>query len=915
MKSNSLIPPLIARFTKQAFLAALLFSAVGQSPANQVTAPTLTVSELAVGALEPEMTVPFGTLARSHTSTPKKFQLANNGSAALTVSQIRFVGGNASDFRVGAVTLPLVIEQGNTAEIEVTARPGATGMRTTVMQLVSNHLGTPGTVFPLTLTANGVPGVSVGFAAKELNLNQTATSVTLTVKRLTATLAQTVRLRTVNGVGSSVPYFEGAVAGVDYTPVDQVVNFGVGQLSRTVTIQLAASSQADVANRRFTAVLSEPTGGAVLQNATVLMNLRATDATKPILTVSFPTAETTAIDAAANPVVTVQGTVTDAKGISRLTISHNNSISRNLPITVNPVTTGEETVPGDSRDISFSAPITARLGSNKIVIRASDVRGNVSVVTRVFNYTGGVPVTVERVVPGSVSSKPGSAGSMRIKADPVSHVTPLVATSNVRIQQCLAVPNATLTLTAIPAANHAFSHFENLPAGAQVVGATAVFAMPATPAAVRAHFVAQTYTAPTGYGDSFQGLVKFDQAAEANAEKVAGAVTSGMVSATMTSRGAFSGTIQIDQSKQSFTGQAYADGRVTLGLSASTQGESITVGQHVFSMSYDAADRKMLVVNAVHAPTSTHSKGYLRRAFYSAARKVPTSLRGYYTVRIAGDHWHFHQGSETRPGGLGFASFSLSETGVATVTAELPDGSKFTCKTILVDHFFDDFGEMFVSGNASMPVYAQVKPVGVSSSAPSGAYFSQWFFTRMGANPEPHEQDSDLHAFWNHFDEMHWFRPAYAGNVAYAAGWPSGMNVWAVGNRYNRTLTSQQALGAPAPNAQNGNVWINLGGGKLSGGDLEGIHKTFNVAANTITQAGGSDSAFKLTISPTTGLVTGSFRPNWQNPSSTHPTFRGMIQQPVAAQSWKPSAYGRFQSNIVGDSAPQIGWFNLHPSE
>jgi hypothetical protein len=915
MKSNSLIPPLIARFTKRAFIAALLFSAVGQSPAVQVTSPSLTVSEQAAGALEPEATVPFGTLARSHTSAPKKFQLANNGSGPLTVTQVRFVGGNASDFRVGTVALPLVIEQGSSAEIEVTARPGASGLRSTVMQVVSNHLGTPGSVFPLTLTANGVPGVGIGFAIQEMNLNQTATSVLLTLRRQTATLAQTVRIKTVNGVGTSVPYFEGALAGVDYTAVDQVVSFGVGQLTRTVTVPLAGSSQPDLANRRFTAVLSEPTGGAVLQNATVLMNLRATDATKPVLTVSFPTAATTEIDAAANPVVTVLGSVTDAKGISRLTISLNDSVSRNLPITVNPVTAGEESLPGDSRDISFSAPITARLGSNKIVIRASDVRGNVSVVTRVFNYTGGVPVTVERVVPGSLASKPAGAGSMRITADPVSHVTPLAATSNVRIQQSLAVPNATLTLTAIPAANHAFSHFENLPAGAQVVGATAVFTMPASPTAVRAHFVAQTYTAPTGYGDSFQGLVKFDRAAEANAEKVAGAVTSGMVSATMTSRGALSGMIQIDQSKQSFTGQAYADGRVTLGLSASTQGESITVGQHVFSMSYDAADRKTLVVNAVHGPTATHSKGYVRRAFYSAARKVPTSLRGYYTVRIAGDHWHFDQGSETRPGGHGFASFSLSETGVATVTGELPDGSKFTSKTIVVDHIFDELGEMFVSENASMPVYAQVKPVGVSSSAPSGAYFSQWFFTRMGANPQPHEHDSDLHAIWHHFEEQNWFRPAYAGSVAYAAGWPSGVPVWAVGNRYNRTLTSQQALAAPAPNAQEGNVWLNLAGGKLNEGDLGWIHKAFNIASNTITQAGGSDSAFKLTISPSTGLVTGSFRPNWQNPSSTPPTFRGMILQPVAAQWWKPSAYGWFQSNIVGDSAPQIGWFGLHPRE
>lgn len=914
------IPQLLCHHIKRNFnrilLPAYILSAFSPTLAIENTLPQLAVSEATSGSLLEGAAISFGTIARGYASVPKIFQLGNSGSAPLTVTQIRFQGGNASDYKLGTVTLPLVINQGETVSVQITCRPASTGARTTVMQVASDHAGTPGAVFSLNLSANAVSPIVVGFAVTEVNLTQASTSAVLRLTRRTSTLAQTVRLTTLNGVAVSVPYYAGAEAGVDYAAVNQTVSFAVGDLSRTVTVPLQAKTSLDTPNRRFTAVLSEPTGGATLGVSSVTVNLKATDAAKPVLALTYPDALTTTIDAAVTPVVTVQGTVSDAKGIARVTLSLNSSTAATIPFTSNDVLAGPDTLPGDSRDISFSKQIIARLGSNTLVVRAYDMRGNSSVITRTFSYTGGVPVTVERVVPSLHTTKPSNAGSMRMKADPVSHVTPLAATPNVRVEQSLAVPGAILTLTATAGANHAFSHFENLPAGAQVVGATANFAMPTSATAVRAHFVAQTYTAPTGYGDAFQGLVRFDESATENAGKIASAATSGMVTTNMTSRGVLSGTILIDQSQQSFTGQAFADGRVTLGASATTQGQSITVGQHNITMTYDAADRKTLIVNAVHAPTSTHSKGYLRRAYYSAARKVPAEFRGYYTLRIEGELWHHTENTATRPGGLGFASFTVSETGLATVTAELPDGSQFTCKTVLVDEISTHLGEVFVHGRAAMPIYAQVRPAGVSSSAPKGAYLSQWSFYRFGSDPFVNvDFTDDVISFSESPGALNWFRPAYAGSIAYVAGWPNGLALRVKGNRYNRTLSAQQVFAAPAPDSQFGNAYLQLGGGKLSTVNLGTVYKEFNFVSNTITQFGSSDSAFQVTVSPSTGLVTGSFRPNWLNPASKYPTFRGMVLQSLPTQWWKPNAYGRFQSNIVGDSAPEIGWFSMTPRQ
>lgn len=910
MKSESLIPNYITRLIGRAFLPALLLGVVSQSPAVQVTAPQLAVSEAAAGVLQPEAAVSFGTVARGHVSLPKTFKLSNSGTGQLTISQIRFLGGNATDFRLGAVTFPLVIGEGGETTVQVTVRPGGTGSRSTVMQLASDDGGTPGTVFPVSLSANAVTAVSVGFAASEINVNQGSTSAVLTLRRSTATLVQTVRVRTQDGVGSAAPYFVGAQAGVDYTAVDQVVSFGVGQLARSVTVPLSSMTNLETPNRRFAAVLSEPTGGAVLANTKVTVNIRATDTTKPVLTVSSPDAQTTAIDAAMNPVVTVQGTVTDAKGISRLTVSLNGATPRTLAFTVNGGTTGSEAQPGDSRDISFSAPIIARLGSNKLVVHAYDVRGNVSMVSRLFNYTGGVVVSVERVVPSALQSKPNSAGLARIKADPVSHVTPLAATSNVRIQQGLAVPNATLTLTATPMANHAFSHFENLPEGAQVTGGTAVFTMPASVTAVRAHFVAQNYTAPEGYGDTFQGLVRLDRNDSRNEEIEESAATSGMISAVMTSRGVLTGTIQMDQITQSFTGQAYADGRVTLAASGAAQSATLTAGQHVFSMSYDTSSRNTLTVEAAHVTTGARSKGYLRRAYYSAARKVPAEFRGYHTVTLIRNEALLEDGGLGVPRGAGFATFSLSETGTATVAGEMPDGSSFTCKAVLVEGMFARASGPLETEWIILPVYAQVKPPGVAASAPRGAFSNQWGFPRLGSSPFAPGEEFDVRSLEYDIDQATWFRPAYAASIPYAAGWPNGQVISVVGNRYNRTLTSQQVLSAGTPNAETGNIRMHLTGGKVAAGDgFQPLTRQFNVAGNTITQVGEVDRAYQLVISPTTGLVTGTFRPDWANPSPSVPSFRGMIVQKLPGQSSFPWSFGRFQSNIVGDTAPEIGLF------
>ena len=266
--------------------------------AGVVEAPFLNVSNNGTPTSS-DSTVHFGTVAKGVlASTPRTFSLSNIGQDVLTVSSVRCLGGNASDFVLGSVPPGLQLAPGESHTFTVTPKPLSTGSRSTTLKIVSNHQNEPGSEFNMVLTATSVTGVPIKFGAAEYKVGQTASVAKVTLTRTSASLAQSNRIQTSDGSISSIPRIDAGLAGVDYISSDILVSFAVGQFSKTVSLQLIPNSTPEQQNRRFNASLHSPAGGATIgtQSTTSILIL-ATDAIKPTLEVVTPSATAKIIDA------------------------------------------------------------------------------------------------------------------------------------------------------------------------------------------------------------------------------------------------------------------------------------------------------------------------------------------------------------------------------------------------------------------------------------------------------------------------------------------------------------------------------------------------------------------------------------------------------------------------------------------
>ena len=872
----------LQRFLQRYLLLGLLFAFIAPSASHAGVPAALDLVDVATGtSLSNGSSLNLGTVARLQSTAPRSLRITNNGASSLDIQSIA-LASVTPEFTLGSVALPATLAPTESLVFTVTARPGVTGNRSMLLRITSNDGGIPASVYAVTLNVTGLLPNQLGFEAEEVTVGQTATSVNLVIRRKAATRGETVRVTTTDGPGVANPFHAPAIGGVDYLPFNQVVTFSAGQSMRTVNISLVPMT-GSVDNRQFTVSLSEPTGGASITRATMLVRIRATDTTAPVVNVTAPAAGTTEIDAALEPTLAIQGTATDAKGVTRMTLELNGRPAVNIPFTF-----VDQSIPPtsvlDSRSIAFNFPIVARLGANKAVIKAHDGRGNVATIVREFDYTGGVALNVQRVIPAGVT-RFNTVGQVTLSANPMSHARPLASTGVASTQSTMAVPGAMITVNASPFPGYALSHFSNLPAGAAIVGSTASFVMPSNPITIEAHFVAQPFSPPTGYGNTFAGLVRFNTSHINNVGKSASVTSSGFFQATLANTGALSGTIEMGQSKVSFTGRVFGDGRVTLGTSATNQAPTLTLGSHVITLTYDTTGRNTLSCVAVHQPTTTHSSGVAFRSYYSAARKVAPGLRGYHTLALAPRNL-----IPTPPiQGFGFATLTLSETGTAVVRGELADGSTFSVKSVLTDTG---------SGTLTLPIFGTSLPGGAPANAPKQCFGLNLVFNRHGPSPN---MDPLVYEIMVPLapEGSGWFRPAVAGASLYPAGWPQGIEFIAVGYRYNRSSSFQVHLGSPTPKPS-GNMMIQFNYGKIS----SVVGASFNVIGNAVSVV-NPISGFSVRLDPNTGILTGTFTPDWSNPSATLPTFRGILVSGLGQGS------GYFRSNVAGDTAPEVGAMSM----
>jgi hypothetical protein len=767
--------------------------------------------------------------------------------------KVEITGANAGDFSV-ALQPANSLAPGGSTTFQIAFTPSAPGLRTGTVSIANN--ATEYNPFTFAIQGTGVDRTAgiVGFSAVRFWTVQNGGSPSLTITRSGGTLPIELTINTHDGTASSVPKFSAAVAGKDYIALsDMATKVTIPSWEKSVTIPILVPIYRDLAsirlNQRFTATLSNPTNGAVLGPITTTeIQILALDFTQPSLTIATPAAGS--INAALPYAVT--GVAGDAMGIERVEVTLNDQPPVNAVLGKTTTTTS----------VPYSLQIMPANGLNKLVISAHDLSGNIKVLTREFDFTRRPLLTLARSVPAALIATPDSAGTVMMSATPAAAATALTpALVNTDPKTAGVLSGSMLKLTATPKAGYVFDRWLGLPAGAFAVGNAATFNMPATDSSITAGFIAAPFAPPAGQSNSFFGLIHpTGVTSSSNA-------TEGFLTGTLTaSSGAFTGKVIIDGVSQPLTATFFGDGSAVF-TNGATKQNNLTFGGRVLTLMFDTGTGTITASLTKDTETSAGT----------ATRARTTATKGFYTLAFPATAQNPTIDTATYPQGSGFATLNVTSLGATSLTGTLADGTSITTSSA------------FLTGNTT-PFFVQLSTPG--AAATKGGSFSGTlaFYTT--------QDDSDVTA-----TDLLWFRPAAIGTTTplYTAGWPNGIRVNAFGALY-ATTTVQATIGLDVT----GNARLHFTDGKLN----PAITKTnFKIIANTVTKNPTSDASYALALAPATGSFNGSFIPNWLNPSTTNPAFKGILIQ----KGNNKGGYGHFLSNAKNDPDPESGCVILSP--
>ncbi|MBL9116015.1 MAG: hypothetical protein JNJ83_13495, partial [Verrucomicrobiaceae bacterium] len=713
----------------------------------------------------------------------------------------------------------------------------------------------------------------LSFSKAIYKVNQGATSVDVTITRTGNLSATSVTLNTADGTTSTVPPFAAAVAGTDYQTVSDIVAFAQGELSKTITVTLIPKTGTTVPNKRFIVMLSAPEGGTMIDGSpSAEVQILANDTTKPTLTVTAPGSTTTQINTISPYLVT--GRTGDARGVDRVEVSLNGD----APVSA---VLGAATLP---TSVPWSLAIAPIEGLNILTVTAFDLRGNSTSVTRQFTFTRRYTVTVTRLVPAEALS-PDDAGTVVLNSTPgtFSVLTP----ARQAVQSATVTPGSPVTLTARPTAGHLFSHWEGLPVPATIAATKATFSMPAQNVSdIKAVFVKNTLTT-FGTTISFRGLMTPEDGTPPSNQSY-GSIFSTIVS----SSGAISGKLLVGGVSVSFTGVVLADGSVWLKNTLGELERSFVIpdGRNI-ELAFTGSALDFTVSDA-----STASSGTALPALYKATAPVSATAsdllnqastsggpidQGLYTIALPAQVQPSRPVSEY-PQGTGYGRILLKDDGTYTASGVLADGTSFTGSSFLV------------AGNHT-PLHAQLFRPGSTTRDQGASLLGNIVFDTTQA-------DTDVSA-----NDMVWIRPEVPeviGTTAsaidtqvYTAGWPDGITVGLVGAKYNKALP-------PQVNLDFGPGSLLFSDGKLT---TDIVFTNFSIIGSVAAKSPTTDRRYSLTVTKSTGVMTGSFTPNWTSPNTRLPAFSGVI----ITKGANKGGWGYFISNRTGDLDPESGAVTL----
>ncbi|HCN29245.1 MAG TPA: hypothetical protein DIT64_10955 [Verrucomicrobiales bacterium] len=758
--------------------------------------------------------------------------------------------------------------------------------------------------------------------------NQGSTLATVTLNRTGAVTATSVTVNTSNGTAQTTnPPFAAGVAGTDFTALTApatTVDFAEGETSKTVDIALLPRT-GNVPNTRFNVTLSNPTNDVSLGLASAEVRVLANDSMNPTVRIAAPAANASLSLTA--PVET-RGTAGDKNGILRVEVVLNGG----APV--------EAELDEDSRPnaVYWHADIIPAEGANTLEVTSFDMSGNASTAaTRSFTFSRRWLLAVGRFElhhddddhahdgddghghgDGSGHLDPGDeAGTLMLATLPRTASTALTPRDS-HLQSSQVLPGTMVALAAKAKSGYLFSHWEGVPAGANIQGATIAFVMPAANVPrIRAVFAENPFFG-LGTRASFLGLLHPEHEEDDTTINSVGQVTGTVV----TNTGAFSGKVFIGGETRSFVAVVYASGAVMFNHDGELEPEFEFDGRH---MTMDFHDGEFHVhIGGDHddhhhgdiasdpEDEEIHVAGTLLPAAFSKTSPAPAELPGLFTLSLPSKDQSLPESDYPR--GDGFANLTLSSDGKLRTVATLADGTKFTASTeLVVEHHHDDHGDPLPADPGEhededhiiAPLFAQLRTPGGGPKDLGGTFAGELAF-------DTHEEDSDVHG-----EDLVWIRPAVtelAGTTAaaratqlYTGGWPQGITVDVVGAHYDATIPVQDTLGLGSA-SPTGNGQLHFAGGKLASDVLV---TDFNITGNTAAKLPPTNRSFTLSFTPATGAFKGTFTPNWEDKARALPVFQGILIQKGASQG----GYGWFQSNRVGDLDPEAGGVTLGAQE
>jgi len=790
----------------------------------------------------------FGTPGPQATSTTRSFTITNTGTQTLNLAPPLFmVGGHNADFTL--TTAPAAtVAPGDSTTMTLRFFPQASGTRQAAVLLTHNgppySPSGPSAMFRFNLTGFVAPSVfSFTKAVYTYGPGNAYTNVTIT--RTNASIPASVMVQAVDGTAQAIPPFTGAKRNLDYEinlpPI--ALSFAAGEETKSLGAYWLPVVPARVAlNRQFKMQLSAPSVGATLgtqKEATV--QVLGLDSGKPSLSVTEPAANAR-VRGFSTASVTVRGTAGDSKGLSRVTVELNAADPVNVALPI----------PKSNTNIPFTHNIQPAIGLNTLVVTSYDLVGNSTAVTRSFTFVPMQTLTVKvqdvntgfaTTVLGDATFTTTSGYALRTSGTP--------STS----QTILAERGTRLKFTAVPKPGQIFYRWtvdSTASTGAMQVtslGSELSLTVADADAALTLSLGSTTYDPPPGQGKNVHWLLTLDG-------QPASRGTGAYLQGTLTGSGGFTGKFHARGQSVPVAATFFPNLPAVFTVAGRKQDSMPVPGGSKLELIAAASGPVSQLPEAIYsAGGSEVYRAPARRAAHSTTNKVRAALlnspvaaptKGYYTVTLPTPVISGPPPLPTGPipAGAGLATVNLTNVGVLTFAGSLADGTAFTQSTDLL------------AGEEAL-IYVQ-------QSAPT---VDKPFFQVAGLMKfDPDALDSDVTATLN------WQRSATPSPkvLLYPQGWYPAISLAAEGGLYSPTVTVQSTIGNTT---QASLIWY---GGGLS----SSIEKTsFTITGNSVVKTLPADASYALTLAPATGIFSGTFTPNWANPSATKPAFRGILVQ------------------------------------